>query len=149
MWTGIKSIISIKNSQVNVINKLKDKNGNITTDSVTMATILNDFFVNVADSVTKRIPRSLKPLLDYLDNENPNSFFITPTAPLEIVDIIDVLKTDKSLGPNSIPIKLLKILSLHTSSPLSQIKNESFLSGIFLRKCSMQKLFHYLKKAVL
>ena len=33
----IKSIISIKNSQVNVINKLKDKNGNMTTDPATMA----------------------------------------------------------------------------------------------------------------
>ena len=84
-WTGIKSIISIKNSQVNVINKLKDKNGNMTIDPATMATIFNDFFVNVADGVTKRIPRSPKSPLDYLDNKNHNSFFITPTAPLEIV----------------------------------------------------------------
>ena len=139
LWTGIKSIISLKNSQVNVINKLKDKNGNMTTDPATMATIFNDFFVNVADGVTKRIPRSPKSPLDYLDNKNHNSFFITPTAPLEIVDIINVLKTGKSLGPNSIPIKLLKILSPHISSPLSQIINESFLSGVFPEKCSMQK----------
>ncbi len=32
LWTGIKSIINIKNSQVNVVNKLKDSNGKITTD---------------------------------------------------------------------------------------------------------------------
>ena len=66
-----------------------------------MATIFNDFFVNVADRVTMKIPRSPKSPLDYLDNKNHNSFFITPTAPLEIVDIINVLKTGKSLGPNS------------------------------------------------
>ena len=118
LWTGIKSIISIKNSQVNVINKLKDANGNLSTDPSTMATIFNDFFVNVADGVTKRIPRSPKSPLDYLENENPNSFFITPTAPHEIADIIDVLKTGKSIGPNSIPIKLLKTLSPHISSPM-------------------------------
>ena len=74
LWTGIKSIISIKNSQVNVINKLKDANGNLTTDSYKMATVFNDFFVNVADGVTKRLPRSPKSPLDYLKSKSPHSF---------------------------------------------------------------------------
>ena len=146
LWIGIKSIISIKNSHVNVLNKLKDANGNLATDSATMATISNNFFVNVADGVTKRIPRSPKSPLDYLNGENPNSFFITPAAPYEMSDIIDVLKTGKSLGPNSIPIKLLKILSPHISSPLSQIINESFLSGIFPAKMQHAKVIPLFKK---
>ena len=45
LWSGIKSIISIKNSHVNVINKLKDANGKLTTDSATMATIFNIFLL--------------------------------------------------------------------------------------------------------
>ena len=106
---GIKSIISIKNSHVHVINKLKDANGNLTTNSATMANIFNKFVVNVANGVTKSIPRSRKSPLDYLDNIYPHSFFISPAAPYEISDIIDLLKTGKSIGPNSIPIKLLKI----------------------------------------
>ena len=61
LWTGIKSIISLKNSHVDIINKLKDVNGNLTTDSSTMANIFNDFFVNVADNITKKIPRSKNP----------------------------------------------------------------------------------------
>ena len=118
----------------------------MTTDPATMATIFNDFFVNVADGVTKKIPWSPKSPLDYLDNKNHNSFFITPTAPLEIVDIINVLKTGKYLGPNSIPIKLLKILSPHISSPLSQIINESFLSGVFREKMQHAKVIPLFKK---
>ena len=43
LWTGIKSNISIKNSHVNAINKLKDAHGNLTTDFVNMANILNNF----------------------------------------------------------------------------------------------------------
>ena len=43
LWTGIKSIICIKNSRVNVINKLKDANGNLRTDSAKMATTFNNF----------------------------------------------------------------------------------------------------------
>ena len=95
LWTGIKSIISIKNSHVSVINKLKDTNGNLTTDSTAMANIFNKFFVNVADGVTKNIPRSPRSPLNYLKNKNPSSFFISPTAPYEISDIIDLLKTGK------------------------------------------------------
>ena len=146
LWTGIKSIISIKNSRVNVINKLKDTNGNLTTDSATMATVFNDFFVNVADGVTKRIPRSQKSPLDYLQNENPHSFFIAPSAPHEVSDIIDALKTGKSIGPNSIPIKLLKILSPRISAPLSLIINESFLSGVFPEKMQLAKVIPLFKK---
>ena len=56
-----------------------------------------------------------------------------------------MLKTGKSLGPNSIPIKLLKILSRHISSPLSQIINESFLSGIFPEKMQHAKVIPLFK----
>ena len=146
LWNGIKSIISIKNSHVNVINKLKDANGNLTTDSATMANVFNNFFVNVANGVTKSIPRSPKSPLDYLDKINPHSFFISPAAPYEISDIIDLLKTGKSIGPNSIPIKLLKILSPHIFSPLSLIIDESFQSGIFPVKMQQAKVIPLFKK---
>ena len=146
LWTGIKSIISIKNSHVSVINKLKDTNGNLTTDSTAMANIFNKFFVNVADGVTKNIPRSPRSPLNYLKNKNPSSFFISPTAPYEISDIIDLLKTGKSIGPNSIPLKLLKILSPQISSPLSLIINASFQSGIFPEKMQSAKVIPLFKK---
>ena len=146
LWNGIKSIISIENSHVNVINKLKDANGNLTTDSATMANIFNNFFVNVANGVTKSIPRSPKSPLDYLDKINPHSFFISPAAPYEISDIMDLLKAGKSIGPSSIPIKLLKILSPHISSPLSLIINESFQSGVFPIKMQQAKVIPLFKK---
>ena len=142
---GVKSIINIKNSQVNVVNKLKDSNGKITTDSAEMASRFNDFFVNVADSITKKIPRSPKSPLDYLGDENPHSFFIGPSAPIEASDVINALKSDKSVGPNSIPIKLLKI-SPYISSPLSQSINESFQSGVFPEKMQHAKVIPLCKR---
>ena len=57
-----------------------------------------------------------------------------------------MLKTGKSLGPNSIPIKLLKILSPHISSPLSQIINASFHSGVFPEKMQHAKVIPLFKK---
>ena len=146
LWTGIKFIISIKSSSANVITKLKDSNGNLPTDSETMANTFNSFFVNVADGVTKSIPRYPKSPLGYLDKNNANTFFIFPTAPYEISDIINLIKTGKSTGPNSIPIKLLKVLSLYISSPLSDIINESFQSGIFPVKMQQAKVIPLFKK---
>ena len=60
------------------------QNGNY-TDSASMANVFNDFFVNVADGVTKSIPRSKTVSLDYLDKNNPYSFLC----------IIDVFNTSK------------------------------------------------------
>ena len=124
-----------------VIRKLKDTNGNVVRDPTTMANIFNNFFVNVADDVKKRIPKSprspLKPQL---------IFFLIPSTAFEIYDIIGLLKTIKSVGPNSIPIKLLKILSIYISYPLSQIMNESFCTGIFPEKMQHAKVVPLLKK---
>ena len=44
LWSGIKSVISIrKSSNLNVINKLKDPNGNIASDPTVTANIFNKF----------------------------------------------------------------------------------------------------------
>ena len=52
LWTGIRSIISIKTNHATVVNKQKDINGNLTTNSTAMANTLNKSFVKVADGVT-------------------------------------------------------------------------------------------------
>ena len=111
-----------------------------------MASRFNDFFVSVADSITKKIPRSPKSPLDYLGDENPHSFFIGPSAPFEVSDVINALKSDKSVGPNSIPIKVLKIISPYISSPLSQFINESFQSGVFPEKMQHAKAIPLFKR---
>ena len=54
LWSGIKSVISIqKSSNVNVISKLKDSNGNVTSDPAVIASIFNKYFVNVSHDITK------------------------------------------------------------------------------------------------
>ena len=92
LWSGIKTIISNKNSNVNVINKLKDASGNITSESNVIANTFNDFFVSVGKNVTQKIPRTMKSPMDYLRYNNEHSFFITPTIPTEVTGIISMLK---------------------------------------------------------
>ena len=147
LWSGIKSVISIrKSSNVNVISKLKDSNGNVTSDPAIIASIFNKYFVNVSHNITRNIPRSKKSPMDFMGDRVGNSFFTAPSTAFEISDIISLLKSGKSLGPNSIPMKILKCLSSLISSPFSQIINESFQSGIFPDKMKLAKVIPLFKK---
>ena len=71
---------------------------------------------------------------------------MAPSVPQEISEIISLLKTGKSMGPNSIPMKILKILCPLISVPLSQIINESFQSGTFPNKMKLAKVIPLFKK---
>ncbi len=102
--------------------------------------------MNVSHNVTKTIPRSKKSPLCFMGDKINNSFFISPSFALEISDIINLLKPGKSAGPNSIPIKILKILYPLISAPLSQIINHSFECGIFPEQMKLAKVIPLFKK---
>ena len=110
LWSDIKTIISHKSSTSSSINKIKGKDGNVTSYPSKMSNIFNDFYVNVADGITKTIPLIPKSPLDYLSDRICSSLFLTPVTSIEVNDLINILNPSKSIGPNSIPIKLLKII---------------------------------------
>ena len=146
MWSGIKSIISHKSFTSSSINKIKGNDGNVTSDPSDMSNIFNNFYINVASSITKTIPITPKSPLDYLTNRASNSLFLTPVTPLEVKDIIDALNPSKSVGPNSIPIKLLKIVGCSISPLLALLINHSFQSGIYPDTFKIAKVISLFKK---
>ena len=146
MWSGIKSIISHKSFTSSSINKIKGNNGNATSDPSEMSNILNNLYINVASSITKTIPINPKSPLDYLSNRTFNSLFLTPFTPFEVKDIIDALDPFKSVGPNSTPIKLLKIVGCSISPLLALLINQSFQSGIYPDKFKIAKVISLFKK---
>ena len=146
LWAGIKTIISHKSSTSSSINKIKGKDGNVTSDPSKMSNIFNDFYVNVADGITKTIPLTPKSPLDYLSNRMCNSLFLTPVTLVEVNDLINILNPSKSVGPNSIPIKLLKIIGSSVSPFLALLVNQSFQSGIFPDKLKIAKVISLFKK---
>ena len=54
-----------------------------------------------------------------------------PTTPKEISDLIQTLSSNKSTGPNSIPMSILKKIKNEISIPLSAIISNPFENGIF------------------
>ena len=146
LWSGIKTIISHKSSTSSTIRKIKGKNGNVTSDPSKMSNIFNDFYVNVADGITKTIPMTPKSPLDYLSNRTCNSRFLTPVTLVEVYDLISILNPSKSVGPNSISIKLLRIIGYSFSPLLALLVNQSFQSGIFPDKLKVAKVISLFKK---
>ena len=125
-----------------------DSKGSRIYDPGKMANESNHFFTNVVNDITKKIPRTPKSPLSYLANPNLNSVLISPCTLSEVSSVIQALKNGKSGGPNSIPIKLLKILESHISVHLSCLINESFARGIFPDKLKIAKVIPVFKKGL-
>ena len=83
------------------------------------------------------MPKTPKSLLDYITNTSQKSIFLSPVTYIEVEEIILNLDPSKSVGPNGIPIDLLKILDPHISEALAKLANQSFLEGIFPSKLKL------------
>ena len=92
---------------------------------------VNNYFVNVGSNTEKSIPSNpkTKPNI-YLKNRNLVNFLIAHISNEEVLDIINKLE-NKSTGPQSIPIKLLKLIPDLILVPLCRIISMSFSTGIY------------------
>ena len=82
-----------------------------------MANIFNNVFVNTAHKINQKIPRTRKSPKDYLSFSNTDSVFIAAVTPEEIQIVINSMKNGKAIGPYSITVYLLKILSEYIAVP--------------------------------
>ena len=68
----------------------------------------NNFFGTIAEKIDKKTPKSNKHFSNYLKNQNLNSLFLDAVTEDEIESIIGSLNSRKTIGPNSIPTRILK-----------------------------------------
>ena len=116
-----KQIKSIK------INEKVEYNPKVLADS------FDNFFVTIAENIDKKIIHTNVNYKDYLENSVINSFFLKPTNKEELDSIIKQLKTNKALGPNSIPTGIIKMRSQQViAKTLAYLINLSFSTGVFL-----------------
>ena len=144
-WKGIKTIISIKNITATVPHSIEFNNKTI-TDPTAMSNVFNNYFTSIAKKTNSNIKFSPKHYTDYLSYSNTNTFFLTPTDKNEISLIISSLDSHKSSGPNSIPVKILKLLKNDISQQLSDIFNMSFSTGQFPSVLKIAKVIPIHKK---
>ena len=86
-WEGIRNVVNISKKKKTAINSLSYK-GKCITDKVEIANSLNEFFVNIGNTVEEKIPQTNKNYKEYLGNRVVNSFLPSPVMESEIEDII-------------------------------------------------------------
>ena len=143
-WKGITSITAIKNLSSDIPKSLSCK-GSIITNKVQISNIFNNYFATTAEKTKENINPSNKHFSDFLKNRTQNSFFLSPTNKSEIQNISS-LDSNKSVGPNSIPAKILKLLKNAISSQLADIFNVSFSTGVFPTILKIAKIVLVYKK---
>ena len=145
-WEGIKSIIHInttKNKSINCLNVNNIKE----TDHFVLSSSFNKFFTKIVKKIEPNIVHTCKNYTDYLTNPSDKTFFLTPTSPEEVEDIIKTLNLRKPIGPNSIPTKLLKKYCKTISIPISKLMNQSFVTAIFPESLKLASVIPIFKKA--
>jgi len=120
IWEGVRNLISIKPDKSQQLLALHTISG-ISSDPLIIANTFNNYFTSIANSIRSNIPFSPKPFSSYLHNPNLNSVFLSPVTSEEVSELICSLSSRKSSGPNSLPVKILKLLHRDISKPISFI----------------------------
>ena len=102
------------------------------TNSKDIIDAFNNYFFNVATCIESSIKYSRNKLFfDLLLQIDKNSFSTNPTDTTEIKNIILSLDHLKSIDPNSISTKILKLLRNDISTQFAELFNHSFSEGVF------------------
>ena len=96
-----------------------------------ISNIFDCYFSSIARKTKLNVSFSHNHFSDFLKNRSNISSFVSPTDKSEIENVISSLDSNKSVGLNSIPTAILKLLKNDISSQLSEIFSISFSSGIF------------------
>ena len=129
IWSGIKEIVNIKNTISRKLTQL-NVNGKTIGNPKEITTNLNDFFVNIGPSTELNIPKAvnINPKIFLKDRQEVN--FLIARISEEVIGIINALE-NKTSGPTSIPIKMLKMIPDLIIIPLCRIIIMSFITGVF------------------
>ena len=129
-WKGIRSIVNTKKTNFISTSQIIT-NGKLIDNPEEVSNTFNNFFTNIGPNTEKTIPKSGKCPTSYLKNRINTDFIIAHTSNEELMNIILSLDGNKSSGPSSIPVKLLKIALPVIINPLCKLINHSFPTGIF------------------
>ena len=109
--------------------------------------IFNDYFSTIAEKTNSKVRFSNKSFDDeFLQHPNENSFLLRPTSSDEITNLILSLNESKSVGPNGLSTKILKLLKNDVSLQLTNKFNLSFSTGAFPSGLKIAKVIPIHKK---
>ncbi len=131
-WRTINKLFN-KRSKTTKISSLK-VDGQEITDTQQISNSINDFFCNIGEELSEKIPNHTNPLLDGQYNVNPSNaaFKFRPIVPGEIIRDMNTFKTSNGSGLDGISSFFLKLAMPVVANSLSILFNKSIEHGVFL-----------------
>ena len=111
--------------------------GKVTSDPLEICNHFNKYFTTIAGKIDKKIVKTSRNFNYHLLNNNEKTFSLYPTTPAEVEDYIKTLDIRKSVGPFSIPNRVLKEFNKLFSIPISRIFHLSIEYGVFPQKMNI------------
>ena len=112
----------------------------LSDDPKTIGNTLDRYFSSIGQQRATDIPEANNTISDYLDPPLQNGIYFDPIIPQEIEKEISLLSYNKALGLCSTPVKLLKLAKSVKSIPLTEISNQSVLTGVYPAKLKYAKV---------
>lgn len=121
--------------------EMKDQNNISYKENIDIANAFNNYFTNLGPTLVKNIPHIKKTFQELLPPlANPHSFFLNPTTPNEITNIMKLMKPKTSHGYDDITPKLVRLCIPAISAPIAHIANLSMSSGVFPDNMKLAKV---------
>ena len=92
---------------------------------------MNNYFVNVAENLAKKIPKPNTKFQDYLKNPNEHSIYLSEVLPHEIDEIVAKLGSNKAGDLYGITSNIVKLGGPVLTQILALLFNKSITEGIF------------------
>ena len=146
-WKGIRNLISWKQSTSPYIHLVSRDNETVSNPKK-IVNIFHDYFSTTAEKTKAKVRFLNKPFDEFLHHPNKTSFFLRPTSSDELTNLILSLNKSKSVGPNGLPTKILKLLKNDISLQLTNIFNLSFSTGVFGSGLKIAKVIPTHKKKI-
>ena len=129
-WSGINTILHKKKKQ-KTSDIFLNVNGKLITDQKIVSKLFNNYFINVADNLAKKIPKPNTKYQDYLKNPNEHSIYLHETTPDEVENIIAKLDPNKAADICGISTKLVKDGGIVMTEIITFLFNMSITQGKF------------------
>jgi Txe/YoeB family toxin of Txe-Axe toxin-antitoxin module len=128
-WGVMKDVINKNNKPTNcTVFKQNDK---LINDKDDICNSFNNFFINIGNTLEKKIPQSNRSPLDFMYGSFTNNLFLNPVNESEILLIINKMKSNSSPGWDEITSDSIKKTHIYLLQPLVYLLNLSLSQGIF------------------
>lgn len=106
-------------------------NGRLSSNKGEIVEAFNTFFINAGVDAINQIDKQPTTFHRHLPDNCPQTFFMTPVTPEDVIDSARYLKPKTSEGVDNISSKLMKLTIQGIAEPLSHVFNLSFSTGFF------------------